>query len=337
MTDRLPERSAASRTRRGLRIRLPVRLVRIAVQVGLGVGVAMLVGSGRAGAELERVGISLVSLSDPFAVSFVQGATAWARNVNPDVEVLAVSSDHDAGRQSRHVDNFVAMQVDVILLDTRDSLQLAPALAEAREAEVALVAIDGPVTDTDAAIRVDHRRAGYIACRYIAERLRGHGNIVIQPGPPRRIFRQRTAGCKAALAEFEGVEILSERPRGGGTMEGGRQVMELHLQQFPSIDAVFASTDLQAIGADMALREAGFNGIVIASVDGAPAIENALKSRTMIEASAGIDPYLMGQLAMEIGYRLVLGESLDEREIVVQPELITRSNVEDHRGWLMPR
>lgn len=293
--------------------------------------------AGDADAAVEKIGISLVSLSNPFAVSLVEGATAWAKDVNPDVEVIAVASDDNSGRQAEHVDNFVAMKVDLILFDTRDAMRLAPALEGAKEAGIALVAIDRPATDAHAAVRVDHRKAGYLACRYIAERLRHRGKAIIQPGPPRAPFQQRAAGCKAAFGESEAIEILAEMPRGGASVDGGKLVMERHLARFPNIDAVFTSTDLQAVGADMAARAAGRNRIVIASVGGAPEIENALKSRTLIEASAAIDPYLMGQLAIEIGYRLILGEPLDTREVVVEPQLITRDSVRDYQGWLRPR
>ena len=59
-------------------------------------------------------------------------------------------------------------------------------------------------------------------------------------------------------------------------------VMQGHLTRYDEIDAVFTINDPQAIGSDLAAKQIGRSEIVIASVDGAPDIEGALKRDTLI-------------------------------------------------------
>lgn len=72
---------------------------------------------------------------------------------------------------------------------------------------------------------------------------------------------------------------------------------------------MFTINDPQAIGTDLGAKQLGRGGIVISSVDGAPDIETALRSDTMIQASASQDPYAMAQQAVEVGYAIMNGKS----------------------------
>jgi ribose transport system substrate-binding protein len=133
------------------------------------------------------------------------------------------------------------------------------------------------------------------------------------------------------------IKVLSDDQDAKGSREGGLNVMQNHLTRFPKIDAVFAINDPQAVGIDLAARQLKRKGIVIASVDGAPDIETALKGDTQVQASASQDPYAIAQKAVEIGQEIINGKKPANAMTLLPSTLITRDNVKDYKGWSAPR
>lgn len=303
-----------------------------------GIALGLTLGSASAQDEtLEKVGITLGSLGNPFFVTMVQGATAKAREINPDVEVIDASADYDLNKQFTQIDNFIAAGVDMIILNAADPKAIAPAVKRAQDAGIVVIAADVAADGADATVQTNNIKAGEISCQYIVDKLGGEGKVIIQNGPQVSAVTDRVDGCKEVLSQADGIEILSDDQDAKGSREGGMNIMQTHLTRFPEIDAVFAINDPQAIGADLAAKQQNRTGIVITSVDGAPDIEEALKSDTMVEASASQDPYAMAQKAVEVGYDIMQGNPPAEKEILLEPQLVTRDNVEDYQGWTTPR
>ena len=71
----------------------------------------------------------------------------------------------------------------------------------------------------------------------------------------------------------------------------------------------------------------------ITSVDGAPDIENALKSDTQIQASASQDPWAMAQTAVDVGNDILNDKAPVDAVTLLTPKLITRDNVGSYSGW----
>jgi ribose transport system substrate-binding protein len=68
-------------------------------------------------------------------------------------------------------------------------------------------------------------------------------------------------------------------------------------------------------------------------VDGAPDIEDALKSETLIQASSAQDPFKMAQMAVEIGNEILQGKAPAQQVTLIPADLITRDNVGQYKGW----
>jgi len=110
-------------------------------------------------------------------------------------------------------------------------------------------------------ISIRNEEGGYIATRHLLER--GGDRIAHitaeMPEPPPA--EQRRKGYERALSEAGRSPILA---RGGQepfafSKEGGRQAMLKLLDRDPLPDAVFASSDMQALGARAAIEEAGYD------------------------------------------------------------------------------
>lgn len=283
--------------------------------------------------ELKALGISMGSLGNPYFVTLADGATARAKELNPSVNVTSVSADYDLSKQFSQIDNFISSKVDLILINAVDPSAMASAIKKARDAGIVVVAVDVDAKGVNATVQTDNVEAGKLACQYLVDKLSGKGNVIIQNGPQVTAVTDRVKGCKAALAAAPDIKVLSDDQDGKGSREGGLNVMQGYLTRFPKIDGLFAINDPQAIGSDLAAKQLKRSGIIITSVDGAPDIENALKTDSQIQASSSQDPWAMAQTAVNVGNDILNDKAPAEAVTLLTPKLITRDNVATYSGW----
>ncbi|MBB2931120.1 ABC transporter substrate-binding protein [Paraburkholderia silvatlantica] len=290
-------------------------------------------GAHAADKQLKSVGITVGSLGNPYFVTIVQGAQAKAKQINPNARVTAVSADYDLNKQFTQIDNFISAHVDMILLNATDPKAILPAVKKAQAAGIVVMAVDVAAAGADATVQTDNVKAGEISCEYLAKKINNTGNVIIQNGPQVSAVIDRVNGCKQVLAKTPGIKILSDDQDGKGSREGGMNAMQGYLTRFPKIAGVFAINDPQAIGSDLAAKQLHRSNIVITSVDGAPDIETALKTDTLVQASASQDPYKMAQTAVQVGYDIMNGKKPANPMIEMTPQLVTRDNVGSYKGW----
>ena len=288
--------------------------------------------------DLNKIGISLGSMGNPFFVALATGATDKAKEVNPNVEVTALGYDYDLNKQFTQIDNFIAAGVDLILLNPADPKAVAPAIARAQAAGIPVVAVDTAAEGADATVTTDNVQAGEIACQYIVDKLGGKGDVIIINGPQVSAVIDRVVGCKKVFGANSGIKVLSDDQDAKGSRDGGLNVMQSMLTRFEKIDAVFAINDPTGIGASLAAKQANRTNLFITAVDGAPDIEAELKdTSSLVVASSSQDPYAMAQLATQIGIDLINGKKPAQQVTLLPSKLVTRENVADYKGWTAAR
>ncbi len=284
--------------------------------------------------DLKGVGITVGNLGNPFFVQVVKGAEAKAKEIGGDgVTVTAVSADYDLAKQFTQFDNFIASGVDMIVVNASDPEAIQPAIQRAKDAGIVVVAVDVSAAGADATVQTNNVEAGQKACEYLSQKLGGKGNVAIMNGPPVSAVIDRVNGCKEVLAKSPDITVVSDTQNGKGSREGGLEVMIGLLTATPDLAGVFTINDPQAIGADLAAKQLGRTDLVITSVDGAPDIEDALKSETLIQASSAQDPFKMAQMAVEIGNEILQGKTPAQQVTLIPADLITRDNVGSYKGW----
>src|ERR1700726_1886060 len=285
--------------------------------------------------KLDAVGLTVGDLGNPFFVQIAHGAEQKAKEINSKVKFTALSSNYDVNNQTNQIDNFIASNVNLILLGAADSKGIAPAVMRAKQAGITVVAVDvGAEGGVDATVTSNNKQAGSKDGAYVAERLKGKGQIVIINGPPVTAVTDRVAGFVEEIKKHPDVKIVSQDQNAGGSRDGGLRVMTDLLTAFPKIDAVFAINDPTAIGCDLAAKQAQRKDFFIVGVDGAPDIVPALKDKdSLIAASAAQDPYAMAQKAVQIGYDIINGKKPAQELTLIPVDLITKDNVDQYKGW----
>ncbi|MBV9275342.1 MAG: ABC transporter substrate-binding protein [Verrucomicrobia bacterium] len=285
--------------------------------------------------KLSSVAVTVGDLGNPFFVQIAHGAEAQAKQFNPSVKFTAESSNYDVNNQSNQVDNFISAGVKLLILNAADSKGIAPAVIRAKGAGMTVVAVDVAAEGgVDATVTSNNKQAGELDGQYVANRLKGKGQVVIVNGPPVSAVTDRVAGFLEAIKKYPDIKILSQDQNAGGSRDGGLRVMADLLTAFPKIDAVFAINDPTAIGCDLAAQQAQRKDFFIVGVDGAPEVVPSLKDpNSLIAASAAQDPYTMAGKAVSIGYDVMNGKKPAQELTLIPVELITKENVAQYKGW----
>ncbi|NDL64615.1 ABC transporter substrate-binding protein [Acerihabitans arboris] len=285
--------------------------------------------------ELKSIGVTVGDLANPFFVQITKGAEMKARELAGDkVNVTLVSSGYDLGQQVGQIDNFIAAKVDMIILNAADSKGIGPAVKRAQAAGIVVVAVDVAAEGANATITSNNTQAGELACKYITDKLKGKGQVVIVNGPPVSAVQNRVEGCMNELKTHPDIKLLSYNQNAKGSREGGLEVMTSLLAANPHIDAVFAINDPTAIGADLAAKQAQRKEFFIVGVDGSPDGEEALKrENSLFVATPAQDPQVMAAKAVEIGYDILQGKPAPKEPVLIPVKMIDRNNVADYKGW----
>lgn len=285
--------------------------------------------------KLKGVAVTVGDLGNPFFVQIAHGAQAEAKKINPSVKFTAESSNYDVNNQTNQMDNFVSSGANLVLLNAADSKGIAPAVIRAKAAGIVVVAVDvGAEGGVDATVTSNNKQAGQLDGKYVADRLKGKGNVVIVNGPPVTAVTDRVAGFLEEIKKYPDIKILSQDQNAGGSRDGGLRVMTDLLTAFKKIDAVFAINDPTAIGCDLAAKQAQRKEFFIVGVDGAPDVVPSLKDKdSLIAASAAQDPFTMAGKATEIGNDVLNGKKPDQPLTLIPVDLITKENVDQYKGW----
>lgn len=295
-------------------------------------------GSAASAKDLNSIAISVGLLGNPFFVATIKGIEDRAKEVNPDVEVITVSSDYDLNKQVSQMDSFIAAGVDIIMLNAVDAKAIAPAVKKAQAAGIVVAAFDVSAPGSDVTVMTDNVAAGAKACQYIVDNLNGEGDVIIINGPPSSSIIDRVNGCKQVFEANSGINILSDDQNGKASREGGLEVMQGLLTRFSDIDAVFAINDPTGLGAELAAKQFNRTDMIITAVDGAPIVEEALaNSSSLIKASSSQDPYVMAGMSFSMAYDVFQGKTPAEDTILLDPELITADNLDGYLGWTAAR
>jgi ribose transport system substrate-binding protein len=292
--------------------------------------------AGTGNGKLRSVAFTVGDLSNPFFVLMGQATEAEAKKIGgKDVNVTVVSSAYDLNQQANQIENFTASNTDIIIVNAADKSGIKPAIEKAKQAGRIVIAVDtGAEGGVDATITTNNVQAGEVSCKYIADRLKGKGNVVIVNGPPVDSVIQRVSGCENVLSKYPDIKILSKNQNADGSRDGGLRVMTDLLTTFPKIDAVFAINDPSGVGAELAANQAQRKDFFIVGVDGAPEAITAIAAKDgLYAATATQNPRGMAEKAVQVGNDILNGKKPQSPTILIPVKLITKDNVSTEKGW----
>ena len=161
-------------------------------------------------------------------------------------------------QQVAHIEAMLASGIDALVFLPEDAATVMRVVREARRQGVYLVSVDRGLEEPIADLYVagDNPAFGRIAAEYMVDRLNGSGRIVILRGKSVPIDAERYNAAREVFDQHEGIEILAVQ-RGEWNRADAQRVMEDILTAHDQIDAVWASDDDMALGAERAIHARG--------------------------------------------------------------------------------
>ena len=269
-------------------------------------------------AASHSISACLITKTDtnPFFVKMKEGATAKAEELGIDLKSFAGKIDGDHETQVQAIETCIADGAKGILLTASDTSSIVPAVQQARDAGILVIALDTPLSPIDAAdatFATDNFLAGELIGKWAAAKL-GDGAVDAKIGMLDLAVSQPTVGVlrdQGFLTGF-GIDVMDASKWGDetdprivgndvtqGNEEGGRRAMENLLAQDPFINVVYTINEPAAAGAYEALKAIGReNDVLIVSVDGGcPGVQNIADG--VIGATSQQYPLMMASLGIE--------------------------------------
>jgi ribose transport system substrate-binding protein/inositol transport system substrate-binding protein len=256
-----------------------------------------------------RIGVSIAQVDDVFLAQMRDYMAAHAKQL-PDVTLQFEDAQGDVVRQLNQVQNFTAQGMDAIIVNPVDTAATQKMTANAQQAKTPLVYVNRrpdaqQLPQGVGYVGSDEVKAGEIQMRYLAQKMGGKGNLAIMLGLlSNNATHNRTLGVKTVLKEYPDIKIVEEQ-----SAEWQRSkaidLMNNWIVSGRKIDAVAANADEMAIGAAMAISQAGMQpgkDILVAGSDG---------------GAAGLDAVKKGQLLVTV-YQDNKGQAVGSIDLAVK-------------------
>lgn len=274
-------------------------------------------GEGNTSDSKLTIGLAISTLNNPFFVSLSQGAKNKAQELNVNLNILNASDD--TAKQSNDIEDLISKKVQAIIVNPVDSDALTPAVKDAINANIPVIALDRVVNGVEVASQIasDNVEGAKLATEYLLSLVGKDAKVAELTG---------VAGASATIDRGKGFHLIADgnfsvvaSQTANFNRAEGLSVMENILQANPDIKAVFAHNDEMALGALEAIQAAK-KDIIIIGFDATDDAKTAIKQGLM-KASVAQQPELMGAMAVENAVKLIKGESI-EKNIPVEVKLI---------------
>ncbi|WP_411380491.1 sugar ABC transporter substrate-binding protein [Pseudomonas sp. MPB26] len=256
-----------------------------------------------------RIGVSIAQVDDVFLAQMRDYMAAHAKEL-PGVTLQFEDAQGDVVRQLNQVQNFTAQGMDAIIVNAVDTAATQKMTVNAQQAKIPLVYVNRRPEFKEVPAGVgyvgsDEIKAGEIQMRYLAEKMGGKGNLAIMLGLlSNNATHNRTLGVKTVLKDYPDIKIVEEQ---SAEWQRGKAIdlMNNWIVSGRKIDAVAANADEMAIGAAMAISQAGMQpgkDILVAGSDG---------------GAAGLDAVKKGQLLVTV-YQDNKGQAVGSIDLAVK-------------------
>lgn len=237
--------------------------------------------------------------------------------------------------EATFVDNLIRRNVDGIIFSRVSDR--SHVLSVLKRWKTPAVTIDRALGQEEIpTVVLDNYRAGQIAANHLVAL--GHKRLGVITGPQNvAISRERLKGF-ASVIEQNGLTLLTRDVfEGDFSYESGFDGGETFLGK--DITAVWCQNDLMAVGAMNAFRK---NGIEVPTDVSVMGMDNADISRMTLPTLTTLSqPFEeMCRVAVKLLVAMKTGDTIDERRVVLQPELVVRDStakLKENKGVPKPR
>ncbi|AHZ67839.1 MULTISPECIES: sugar ABC transporter substrate-binding protein [Pseudomonas] len=293
---------------------------------------SLMFASGAALADM-KIGVSMSQFDDTWLTYLRESMDKKAKSYPDGVQLQFEDARSDVVKQLSQVESFISQKVDAIVVNPVDTAATKKITEAAVKAGIPLVYVNRRPDDLKlpkgvVTVASNDLEAGEMQMQYLADKMGGKGDIVILLGDlANNSTTNRTKGVKEVLAKYPNIKIEQEQT-GTWLRDKGMTLVNDWLTQGRKFDAVVANNDEMAIGAAMALQQAGVDkgSVLIAGVDGTPDGLNAIKKGSLA-VSVFQDAKGQADGSIDTAVKMAKNEPV-EQAVWVPYRLITPQNVD---------
>lgn len=246
-------------------------------------------------------------------------------------EITYFDPAFDPQKQASMVEDCIARQPSVIVVNAVDPAAVVQVLKKASEAGVPTIMQNADTNDeghqyTRTFVGSQSYDQGYAVGQMIVKATEGKGNLVMITGKPGQFdVVQRADGAKKAFEDAGAqINILAEEPA-DWSKDKALTVMQDLLTRHPDINIVFGQDDPMALGALQAIKAAGVEGIKVFGVNGNKDACDAIKAGDMYGTAMQLS-YMVGVYTVRAAYDIVQGRQVPAK-ILAPTAPVTPENV----------
>ncbi|MEX0164679.1 sugar ABC transporter substrate-binding protein [Pseudomonas brassicacearum] len=296
---------------------------------------SLMLTSGAALADL-KIGVSMSQFDDTWLTYLRESMDKKAKSLPDGVTLQFEDARSDVVKQLSQVESFISQKVDALIVNPVDTAATQRITKAAVAAGIPLVYVnrrpdDPKLPEGVVTVASDDLEAGRMQMQYLADKMGGKGDIVILLGDlANNSTTNRTKGVKEVLAKYPNIKIEQEQT-GTWSRDKGMTLVNDWLTQGRDFNAVVSNNDEMAIGAAMALKQAGTKkgSVLIAGVDGTPDGLNAIKKGEMA-VSVFQDAKGQADGSIDTAVKMVKKQPV-EQSVWVPYRLITPENVDQFK------
>ena len=210
------------------------------------------------------IGISVMTMSNPFFVELANAAKEEAAKHGYDAIIYG---GEEADKQAKQVRDFITQKVDAIILAPKDNLAIGGPIKEANADCIPVFTADSGCSDPTAKVicnvMTDNKGGGKLAGKAMIQALQNKGGkILILDYKEAQSCILRVDGFKDVIDEYNEknpsakIEIVAELA-GAASEEPSKKATADTLNAHPDLAGVFSINDPSALGAVVALKQAG--------------------------------------------------------------------------------
>lgn len=272
--------------------------------------------------ETQTVGVLIPQLDQPFfsALAYAIEQTLF----NSDYRALICSAEENPSKELAYVEMLLRQRVDgVIVVPTNHSSESVQRLLE-QQIPVVLVDRDIPNIEINRVLS-NNEQGGFMGAQHLLEL--GHTCIgVISATTYSAPMNQRVAGARRAMADY-GIQHDPDLLIGSAShrFETGYEAAKVLLSRQPRPTAIFALTDVMAMGVLRAAVEASLwlpTDLSVIGFDGIPLSEYSVPALTTVAQPT----YQMGETAASLMLRQVRDIDAPIETIMLENTLIVRNS-----------
>ena len=282
--------------------------------------------------KIASIGLMVQDMSNPFFSAMDRGAKRAAKAIGATVNTQ--DAQLDLANQNTQIDAFIQQGVNLIVISAVDESGIEPAIARAKQAGIIVIAVDTPAKGADAVVMTDAVQAGEKSCDYLFTKLGGQGNVLLVDGTPIQTIIDRIDGCKKVAKKYPGIKIVGQQASKNDRASGLMVTTDM-LTANPGVKGIFGMNDPSALGAVLAVEQAGkSSNIIVTGVDGSPEGVAELKRKgSPFIGTATQNPGAMVEKAVAIASDMLNGKQPAEKTILIPSVLVTRDSVGQYPGW----